>query len=65
MGKVVVTVLSAAAQAEWRRILERTNEGRQLYIAHSMVYRILKDETFTFVSNNAIWRNNLASMRQG
>jgi DNA invertase Pin-like site-specific DNA recombinase len=28
MGKMVVTILSAVAQAERRRILERTNEGR-------------------------------------
>ncbi|EKB2479540.1 recombinase family protein, partial [Salmonella enterica] len=29
MGQMVVTILSAVAQAERRRILERTNEGRQ------------------------------------
>ncbi len=28
MGKMVVTILSAVAQAERRRILERKNEGR-------------------------------------
>ena len=28
MGKMVVTILSAVAQAEYQRILERTNEGR-------------------------------------
>lgn len=28
MGKMVVTILSAVAQAERQRILERTNEGR-------------------------------------
>jgi DNA invertase Pin-like site-specific DNA recombinase len=28
MGKMIVTILSAVAQAEWQRILERTNEGR-------------------------------------
>jgi DNA invertase Pin-like site-specific DNA recombinase len=28
MGKMVVTILSALAQAERQRILERTNEGR-------------------------------------
>lgn len=28
MGKMVVTILSAVAEAERRRILERTNEGR-------------------------------------
>ncbi|WNU99027.1 recombinase family protein [Enterobacter sp. DTU_2021_1002640_1_SI_PRY_ASU_LCPMC_013] len=29
MGKMVVTILTAVAQAERRRVLERTNEGRQ------------------------------------
>jgi len=29
MGKMLVTILSAVAQAVRRRILERTNEGRQ------------------------------------
>jgi DNA invertase Pin-like site-specific DNA recombinase len=29
MGRMVVTILSAVAQAERHRILERTNEGRQ------------------------------------
>jgi len=28
MGKLVVTILSAVAEAERHRILERTNEGR-------------------------------------
>ncbi len=28
MGEMVVTILSAVAQADRRRILERTNEGR-------------------------------------
>jgi DNA invertase Pin-like site-specific DNA recombinase len=28
MGKMVVSILSAVAQAERQRILERTNEGR-------------------------------------
>jgi DNA invertase Pin-like site-specific DNA recombinase len=28
MGKIVVTILAAVAQAERQRILERTNEGR-------------------------------------
>jgi len=30
MGKMVVTILSAVAQAERSRILERTNEGREI-----------------------------------
>ena len=29
MGKMVVTILAAVAQAERERILERTNEGRR------------------------------------
>ena len=29
MGKMVITILSAVAQAERERIMERTNEGRQ------------------------------------
>ena len=29
MGKMIVTILSAVADAERQRILERTNEGRQ------------------------------------
>ena len=29
MGKMMVTILSAVAEAERQRILERTNEGRQ------------------------------------
>lgn len=28
MGKMVITILAAVAQAERQRILERTNEGR-------------------------------------
>ena len=28
MGRMVITILSAVAQAERQRILERTNEGR-------------------------------------
>ncbi len=90
IGQMVVTILSAVAQAERMRILERTNEGRQeakpkgikfgrrrtidhnvvqalhqkgigatkiarqLCIARSTVYKILKDEPFTLVSNSAI-----------
>jgi len=33
MGKMVVTILSAVAEAERSRILERTNEGRQAAFA--------------------------------
>ena len=38
MGKMVVTILSAVAQAERRRILERTNEGRQEAMAKGVVF---------------------------
>ena len=33
MGRMVITILSAVAQAERSRIMERTNEGRQAAIA--------------------------------
>ena len=38
MGKMVVTILSAVAQAERQRILERTNEGRQEAMAKGVVF---------------------------
>ena len=38
MGKMVVTILSAVAQAERQRILERTNEGRQEAKANGVVF---------------------------
>ncbi|TNL02580.1 recombinase [Kosakonia cowanii] len=38
MGKMVVTILSAVAQAERQRILERTNEGRQEAMAKGIVF---------------------------
>ena len=36
MGKMVVTILAAVAQAERERILERTNEGRQAAISRGV-----------------------------
>lgn len=36
MGKMVVTILAAVAQAERERILERTNEGRRAAIAQGV-----------------------------
>lgn len=36
MGKMVVTILAAVAQAERERILERTNEGRRAAIARGV-----------------------------
>jgi len=38
MGKMVVTILSAVAQAERERILERTNEGRIEAISKGVVF---------------------------
>jgi len=38
MGRMVVTILSAVAQAERQRILERTNEGRQEAMAKGVVF---------------------------
>lgn len=36
MGKMIVTILSAVAQAERERILERTNEGRKAAITRGV-----------------------------
>ncbi len=36
MGKMVVTILAAVAQAERERILERTNEGRRAAIGRGV-----------------------------
>ncbi len=38
MGKMVVTILSAVAQAERQRILERINEGRQEEMAKGVMF---------------------------
>lgn len=38
MGRMVVTILSAVAQAERQRILERTNEGRMEAIAKGIKF---------------------------
>tara|TARA_R110002124_G_C8967846_1_gene514712 strand:+ start:1291 stop:1623 length:333 start_codon:yes stop_codon:yes gene_type:complete len=38
MGKMVVTILSAVADAERERILERTNEGRVDAMAKGVVF---------------------------
>ena len=53
MGKMVVTILSAVAEAERLRILERTNEGRLeakakgLNLAESPVLTKIKSALFT------------------
>jgi len=36
MGKMVITILAAVAQAERERILERTNEGRRAAVARGV-----------------------------
>ena len=38
MGKMVVTILSAVAQAERERIMERTNEGRQAALSKGVKF---------------------------
>jgi len=47
MGKMVVTILSAVAQAQRQRILDRTNEGRveakAMGIGRSTVYKLLNE----------------------
>ena len=48
-GTMVVMILSATAQAERRRILERTNEGREgakargVKFGRSTVYKLLQE----------------------
>jgi DNA invertase Pin-like site-specific DNA recombinase len=54
MGKMVVTILSAVAQAERHRILERTNEGRL----------DAKIRGVKFGRERIIDRNKLKTMRQ-
>lgn len=39
MGKIIVSILSAVAQAERERILERTNEGRIEARAKGVTFR--------------------------
>ena len=38
MGKMVITILSAVAEAERSRILERTNEGREVALASGIKF---------------------------
>lgn len=54
MGKMVVTILSAVAQAERQRILERTNEGRIEAMAKGV----------KFGRKRTIDRTRLTTMRQ-
>jgi DNA invertase Pin-like site-specific DNA recombinase len=55
MGKMVVTILSAVAQSERRRILERTNEGRLE----------AKSKGIRFGRKRTIDRNLVMKMRSG
>jgi excisionase family DNA binding protein len=55
MGKMVVTILSAVAQAERRRILERTNEGRE----------DAKLKGIRFGRRRTIDRNNVLTLHHG
>lgn len=54
MGKMVVTILAAVAQAERHRIMERTNEGRI----------IAKTKGVKFGRNRTIDRTKLRQLRQ-
>jgi DNA invertase Pin-like site-specific DNA recombinase len=53
-GKMVVTILSAVAQAERQRILERTNEGRLE----------AKSKGVRFGRKRTVDRNKLMTLRQ-
>jgi len=55
MGKMVITILSAVAEAERNRILERTNEGREAALAAGI----------KFGRKRSVDRVKLLSMRQG
>lgn len=54
MGKMVITILSAVAEAERSRILERTNEGRQ----------VAMDAGVKFGRKRSVDRAKLLEMRQ-
>jgi len=54
MGKMVITILSAVAEAERSRILERTNEGREAALAAGI----------KFGRKRSVDRVKLLSMRQ-
>lgn len=55
MGKMVVTILSAVAEAERSRILERTNEGRKAAMASGNVQ---------FGRKRTVDRNKLVQMKK-
>ena len=57
MGKMVITILAAVAQAERERIMERTNEGRQSAKAKGVKFgrkpSINRDQFFELVASGA------------
>ena len=57
MGKMVITILAAVAQAERERIMERTNEGRQAAKANGVKFgrkqSIDRDQFASLVASGA------------
>ncbi len=63
MGKMVVTILSAVAQAERQRILERTNEGRIEAKAKGIKFgrkRTINREQIVAMKNTGIGATDIA-----
>ncbi len=69
MGIMVITILSAVAQAECSRILERTNEGRIEAMAKGIKFgrkRFIDDDKIRELSNEGMSAINIArSLRIG
>jgi len=53
MGKMVVTILSAVAQAERQRILERTNEGREEAKLKGVKFGRKRNKDFNILPGNS------------
>ena len=69
MGKMVVTILAAVAQAERERILERTNEGRRAAIAKGIkmgrkpsITEAQREEIRAKVAEGLISKSKIAGM---
>ncbi len=63
MGKMIVTILSAVAQAERQRILERTNEGRIEAKAKGVKFgrkRTIDTEKISALHKNGIGATDIA-----
>lgn len=63
MGKMVVTILSAVAQAERQRILERTNEGRIEAMAKGVKFgrkRAIDRDKVTILRNKGMGATEIA-----